>query len=94
MKKLIFIAITLIAFSGFANAKPAEVKTEIKTEVSVIKKIKKNIVSPVIVKKNITIKKDRYCMEYTMYWFDHSYVGMDGETYDVYRVTSYISCYF
>ena len=45
MKKLIFIAVALIAFSGFANAKPTEVKTEIKTEVSVSKKIKKSIIS-------------------------------------------------
>lgn len=86
MKKLVFAVVALTSMATFAN--------EIENKEIVSEKI-------ITVKNTVEIKRSsdsleellRYCVTRVNYWYEYSYVGMDGNTYDVFTQETTTTCY-
>jgi hypothetical protein len=92
MKKLLFSAIALVAFTVTSMA--GEVKNEDLNKSS-FTLIEKNVKGEILNVKNFDSKEDllRYCYTYRSYWYQYSYTGMNGQEYDMYQVVQTTICY-
>ena len=88
MKKTIF----LFAFSFvslFASANEVEAKTLVLDQTKDLNT------------KEVTVSDEdesselfvMFCVTHTNYWYEYSYKGMDGRTYEVYTVETTTNCY-
>lgn len=81
MKKTIFLFVFLFA-SLFVSANEVESNTIILDK------------SEVVETKEITADRDdSFCFTRKSYYFVESFMGMDGEIYDVYDVLTITTCY-
>lgn len=92
MKKFVFSAIALVAFTATSLA--SEVKNEDLNKSS-LTLIEKNVKGEVLNVKIFDSKEDllRYCYTYRSNWYQYSYTGMDGQSYDVYQVVETTICH-